>query len=387
MKQTIKSHYSIFLILISILISCSRFSKDEIIIEGEVMGLSSNKVRVFEVLPNEIDLIDSASIINGKFKIKIKQASVSFYIIQFSENKKLDIIAKGGDNIMVKGSFLKGIDSFEVKGSAENDVYTLMNSKLRKCYAVTNSLSKVLTNSMYEADCDYIKNSIDSSYNSLISNHRQFLENIIKNHSNSLISVMAFYESLGNKKFFDNYQDFEWLKLIYKGLNSSLKGNIHVEAFNLKYEKIKSEIETAQKTKASLMQGMPAPIMTFFTEDKGVVSTSSFKGKNLLIFFWGFMSQASIDQFSNVSKFTKNNKIELLAVSLNPNSEDAIQFSRKKLPSAISVNEDKMLESQSAKIYDVKLVPCFFLINSEGKIVTHSSNFDSIVMCYKEIQK
>ena len=308
MKKSKKSSFLFLLILTSFLVSCKHFNKDEFTIEGDVIGISSNKVRVYEVLPDEIILIDSTSIINGKFKITIKQPSVSFYTIQFSENEKLKFIAKTGDNLVIKGNFLKGMDSFEVKGSDENDLYAEMNIRLRKCYLVTDSLSKVLTKSIYQEDYERIKNSIDSSYNSLINNHRKFLENLIKNHSNSLLSIMAFYESLGNRRFFDNYTDFNLMTLIFNGLNASLKGNIHVESYNEKYEKIKSEIELTQKTKTSLMPGKPVPVITFFTDDKGVISTSNFKGKPLLMFFWGFLSQKSIDLFPKVTDFVKKQR-------------------------------------------------------------------------------
>ncbi len=382
-----RNKLSLFILLLMFFLSCKHFNHDEIIVEGEVMGLSSNKVRVFEVLPQEIILIDSTSIINGKFKIRIKQPSVSFYTIQFNDNEKLNFIAKGGDEIMIKGNFLKGMESFEVHGSAENDLYTEMNKRLRKCYMTTDSLSKVLTNSVYLDNYELIKKSIDSSYNALIENHRNFLKGIITNNSNSLLSIMAFYESLGNRRFFDNYKDFDLMTMIYSGLNKSLKGNIHCEAFNEKYEKIKSDIENSKNIKASLMPGKPVPQITFFSEDKGVISPLTFKGKPFLIFFWGFMSQKSIDLFPKIASFSKKHNVELLAVSLNPNTNDAIKFVGKKLPAAICVNEEKMFESQSAQMFDVKAVPSFFLINSDGKIITHSEDFDSIVVYHKEIKK
>lgn len=384
MKHCARIFYVVLIILLSV--SCRQQSRDTIIIEGEVMGLSSNKVRIYEVLPSEIILIDSTSIINGKFKFSVQQASVSFYTIQFSENENLKFIAKAGDKIVIKGNFLKGMDSFEVDGSNENDLYVEMNKRLRYCYTVTDSLSKVLTKSIYQEDYDKIKNSIDSSYNSLIKNHRVFLENLITNNSNSLLSVMAFYESLGNKRFFDNYEDFDLMTLMYVGLNKSLQGNIHVEAYNEKYLKIKTEIENSKKIKASLLPGKPVPKISFFSDDKGVISSTTFKGKPFLIFFWSFLSQKSIDIFPKLNSYAKKHNLDLLAISLNPKSDDAIKFAQKKLPEAICVNEDKMFESQSAKLFDVKSVPSFYLINSGGKIITHSDVFDTIVVYNKEIK-
>lgn len=373
--------------ILSFLISCNNTAKNEFLINGELSGNAAKKVYLYEILPDEIIVIDSASIINGKFKFKVQQSQTSFYKISFNQEVKIDFMAKASDMLSVSGDFTKGIESFVIAGSEENKVFQEMNKRLRECYKITDSLSKILTNSVYEPDYEMIKNNIDTAYYHMFNNHKEWLRKTIIANKNSLLSIKAFYETLGNKRFFDNHQDFDLMTIIYTELNASCKENVHVIQFNSKFEKIKEEIEADKKIKAALKPGKPVPQMSFFTNEKGVVSTTDFKGENLIIYFWGFMSKPSIDEFSKMNAFVKKNKVEVMSISLNPNAEDALAFSQQKMPYAICVNEEKMFESQAARIFDVKSVPYCFLINAEGNIVFHSNSLDTISSYYKEMQK
>lgn len=373
--------------LMFLLFSCKQNAINKIFIEGEIIGNPSQTVFLYEILPDEATLIDSASIINGKFKFSIKQTQTSFYEINFGTSQKVSIIAKGGDYLLFKGDLSKGAESFMITGSDENNWYREMNLRIQKCYNVTDSLSKILKESLYNDDYETIKNNIDTAYYNVFNEQKVWLKNFILKHPNSLVSLEAFYQSLGNKRFFDNFLDFDLMELLHRNLNSSLKANIHVESFNQKFDKVKTKIESDKKIKASLIPGKPVPKMSFFTDDKGVISTTDFKGKMLLIYFWSFISKSSVEEFSKINAFSKKHKIEIMSISLNPNTEEALAFSRQKTPYATCVNEDKMFESQSAQIFDIQSVPYFYLIDNNGIIVYHSNRLDSISLHYKEISK
>ncbi|MDD2412798.1 MAG: redoxin domain-containing protein, partial [Bacteroidales bacterium] len=335
-------------------------------------------LKIIELLPNGSQLIDSASIINGKFKYVIPQKSTSFYQLMFGSEETFLFTAKGGDKLYFTGNFTMGKRTFEMKGSEENDIFMEMNRRLDKCYDVTDSLSKIMKTIMYQDDYLEAKKSIDESYQNTFEEHRQWLITVIKNNSQSLISVMAYYQALGKNRFFNDKEDFNLMKLIHENLQKNFSENIHFEYFSNKYIKTKYELEEYEKNQAALEIGKPIPDYSFFSAEKGVISPSTFKGEKLILFFWSFISKSSIELIPQLKELAKQTQTRVLAISFDTNEENALQFAKKNLTFAYNANEEKMFESQAAKTYDIKVTPAFILVDSEGKIRCRTSDFNVV---------
>ncbi len=367
----------ILFIIVLITTSCNQ-NKNQILIKGEISGNPPSSVKIFELLPNGSQLIDSASIINGKFKYTIAQTSSSFYQLVFSENENFLFAATAGDKLSFSGDFTLGKRTFQMQGSKENDVFLDMNRRLDDCYKLTDSLSQILTKVMYEENYLELKTSIDQSYQNAFEHHRQWLLSVINQNPQSLISLMAYYQALGNNRFFNDITDFEIMKKMHENLVEKYTDNIHFEHFERNFERIKHETEQSKQIQTDLSIGKPIPNISFFITDKGIVNPKSYIGENLLLFFWSFVSKSSIDIIPELKNLAQQKKLKVLAVSFDKNEEKALSFATKNLDFATSANEEKMFESLAAKTYDIITTPAFILVDSDGKIVCRTYDYNEL---------
>lgn len=362
-------------ILSFIIISCHH-QKNDIVIKGSISGNPPSSFKIIELMPNGTRFVDSASIINGKFKYSISQKSTSFYQLMFGAEETFIFTAKGGDNLFFSGNFTMGKHTFEMKGSDENDVFMEMNRRLDECYKVTDSLSNILKTAMYKEDYLEVKKSIDESYQNTFDKHRQWLISVINNNSQSLISLMAYYQALGKNRFFDDVEDFHLMKLIHDNLRKEFMENLHYEYFSKKFNKVKYEIEENIKIQTALEIGKPIPDFSFFIAEKGLINLAAFKDEKLILFFWSHISKNSIELIPELKKLAEKNEAKVLAISFDINEENAQQFAQKNLTFAFNANEEKMFESQAAKTYDIKTTPAFILVDNTGKIRCRTLDFN-----------
>ena len=272
-----------------------------------------------------------------------------------------------------------------MQGSKENDIFVEMNHRLDECYVLTDSLSKILTKAIYQEDYLDIKKNIDESYQTAFQSHRQWLKELIQNNPQSLISLMAYYQALGHNRFFDDYQDFEWMSKIHENLAKDFSNNIHFQHFSKKYQRIKFEIEENKKILSALEIGKPIPNLSFFTESKRLVSPKSFSGKPLILFFWSFISKSSIDVMPLLKKLSSDKNIQVLAISFEKSEEKAQLFASKNLSFATTANEEKMFESLAAKTYNIKNTPAFILVDNDGKIVCRTYDYDELKLACEKL--
>lgn len=363
-------------IILSFVLTSCNYQKKNIVIKGEISGNPPSSVKIIELLPNGSQMIDSASIINGKFKYIISQKSTSFYELIFGAEETFIFTAKGGDKLSFTGNYTMGKHTFEMKGSDENDVFMEMNRRLDDCYIVTDSLSKILKTAMYKEDYLDVKKSIDESYQNTFDQHRQWLISVINNNPQSLISLLAYYQALGNNRFFNDVEDFQIMTLIYNNLQKEFSENVHFEYFSKNFQKVKYEIEENIKIQSALEIGKTIPDFSFFTVEKGLINLATFKSDKLILFFWSFISKNSIELIPKVKKLAAQNNAKVLAISFDINEENAQQFAQKNLAYAYNANEEKMFESETAKTYDIKATPSFILIDENSKIRCRTSDFN-----------
>jgi len=145
------------------------------------------------------------------------------------------------------------------------------------------------------------------------------------------------------------------------------------------FVKLKSGVRASEFSVKSL-----SDTANHFTKD-------SFKGKYYLLNFWASTSQSSKDEFANLQiayqKYGKE-KLSILSVSLDSSSVNAINFiNGNKEIHWMNAIEEKGLDSQLCKNFEVYSLPKSVLVNSEGIISAigwdlHGSNFEKTLKKY-----
>lgn len=123
-----------------------------------------------------------------------------------------------------------------------------------------------------------------------------------------------------------------------------------------------------------LKKGVEAPKFSVKSlVDSSHFTNDSFIGKYYLLNFWSASNHNSIDEISNIEKAVKkirNKKFEIVTVSLDGSSNEVIQFiGNKTNTSWHNTIEEKGLESQLCKNFEVYSIPKSILVDPKGKIV------------------
>ena len=96
------------------------------------------------------------------------------------------------------------------------------------------------------------------------------------------------------------------------------------------------------------------------------ISLKEFKGKPLLLFFWGSWCGACKEDIVLLEKFFERNKdqLEILTIAIDGEKEKRVRSVVKDHRITLPVLLDK--KEQVARTYGVRMIPTTFLINREG---------------------
>ena len=114
---------------------------------------------------------------------------------------------------------------------------------------------------------------------------------------------------------------------------------------------------------------------------------SAFKGNNVIICFWSSWSKKSVESVSELINYEKIPRLKIILVSLDTqpeNWESAIKSN--KLENMINLCDFKTWEGSVVKIYGIKTLPSFVLLDSEGKIELLTDDFDKLNAGLQEIK-
>jgi len=98
------------------------------------------------------------------------------------------------------------------------------------------------------------------------------------------------------------------------------------------------------------------------------ISLSEFKGKPLLLFFWGSWCLACKEDIGLLEKFFERHRgqFEILTIAIDGEKEKRVRNAVKENRITLPVLLDK--KEQVARTYGVKMIPTTFLINREGRV-------------------
>ena len=221
---------------------------------------------------------------------------------------------------------------------------------------------------MGKNDFEKIKAGIDSTYDQVVEEHKQFSIELIQENPGSLAGLMALYQQLGkNAPVFDYKKDFGYYEMVDSGLSKLYPNSEAVIDLNRKVEELRNRLK--------LEIGAMAPEMVLPDSAGKTVALSSLRNKNVLIIFWASwssQSMAELERFASLYPQSEKKNLEYYMVSLDRTRESWLKGIEGKNYKGIHVSDLKYWDSPVVARYKIEQLPVVFLLNEEGVIINRN---------------
>ncbi len=174
---------------------------------------------------------------------------------------------------------------------------------------------------------------------------------------------------------------------VIDGLDPKVRAGVFKYVIEYSYIRAK-KYELTQEAKVNMVEGKPAPAFTLKNEKGEDVSLSDFRGKWVVIDFWGTWCGWCIKGFPDMKEAYekhKGDKFEIIGIACKDTQEKWLAgLEEYQLPWVNLINQEALNEDVSVK-YAVEGYPTKIIINPEGEIAKIVVGEDPIF--YTELEK
>lgn len=231
-----------FFVWICFLFFACQNNKNQIVIDGTLQNAHHELVRLALVGADEQIVFDSVRVKDGKFHFSIpaetvdrlaKTKSPMMYQLSVSYDNSMTTLAQCGEHLEISADVRNLAGTYRIKGGKEAVLFGQLDSALSVFVNANQELFKV-----YEAQIenDSVRASVEQQYVKLVAQHREYLENFIRQHSDNMASYIAFYQSYNRRNFFSEQDDYALLKQITQSLKKQFPDNPYMEKMELRLQ-------------------------------------------------------------------------------------------------------------------------------------------------------
>lgn len=363
-----------YILIVLTLISCKR-EKTNFSVEGEVKDAKNVYIYLSQRSLSGTFPVDSAIIdAKGKFKLKGFTLQPNFYILFINKAQYINLLIHPGDKINVQtraDNFNRG---YFVEGSKDSRMILKLVTQQAKTLDRITELSVEYEDNLNNPELPAIKARLDSAYERIVSEHKKFSIDFIRENSGSLVSLMALYQQLGRKEpVFDYKKDFRYFEMVDSALFVKFPNVEAVVDLNRKVTEIRESLKVEI--------GQPAPDLKLPDVSGKPVVLSSLKGKVVLLSFWASWSNASMEEtkyLHDIYRKFQPKGFEIYQISLDRTKSSWMQAIDSLKPSWIQVSDLAYWDSQAVLAYRIEKLPANFLIDRKGIIIGKNLNHDEI---------
>lgn len=360
---------SIYLALIVIIACACSGRKTNFDVEVRVSNSQGSQIHLARRTLTGTVMIDSAMPDkSGIYKLKGFTSQPDFYILYTHPNRFINLIIRPGDNFRVLTSQESFDVNYLVEGSKDSRLIQKMVTRQTRTLEKITEISTLYENSLGKKDFEKIRAGIDSTYDRVFEEHKQFSIELIRENPGSLASLMALYQQLGrNAPVFDYKKDFAYYELVDSGLSRLYPNSEAVIDLNRKVEELRNRLK--------LEIGAEAPEMALPDSAGKTVALSSLRNKKALIIFWATwssQSMAELERFASFYPQAEKKNMEYYMVSLDRTRESWLKGIEGKNFKGIHVSDLKYWDSPVVARYKIEQLPVVFLLNEEGVIINRN---------------
>jgi len=357
--------------------------KNKSIIYGEIKHAEGKNITLEVLSPGNIKTVKTVTIEkDGSFEITCDSINNSFHRLKIDDQNIIYLRINEGDKIEINADYPEISRNYTVRGSDDCALLLQMNKRLLSSSDRLNELKENVNK--YKLIPDYNIDSLWKNTNeearALYDSDKKYLIDLIKANPKSPVIYMALYQYIGISPILMIENDLEIFEYVLKELKAN---NPQLEQTALLESEIsKYKLLLTQRTNdyISLSPGTKAPDFVLPDISSKKISLSSFVGEKVILCYWASWSKTSINSILKLSETVKKSEIKLVLISLDTGAESwKAAIKNNQMESFVNLCDLKTWESPVIKIYGIKTLPTFVLIDEKTNIEIITEDLSDLI--------
>jgi hypothetical protein len=225
-----KSRYFILICIFAfIVVSCHQESNsNRFVIQATFSSSKGENISLCELDVEKVIALDSSKIGNdGQISFSHHLDQPGFYLLKFPDGRRLILVIKNGETILIKGNLKKPTSDLSISGSEESQFLQAFFSETAKNTGRIDSIKKLLL--QHEGLDDFLKVSMtaDSLFFRISGDQKKLEKAFIDKNPRSLSSLIVLNYSFGPKPVLSLEEDLPYYQKLM-GLFTIYPKNKHV---------------------------------------------------------------------------------------------------------------------------------------------------------------
>ena len=357
----------ILCILINIILFSACKDKNSYELEGNIIGLNDPNILLITYFENETK-IDTVYAQNGKFKYTSSYDSINPVEIKMENSDVWTTVwVENGQKIKISGD-ANYPELIETKGNPVNDLLTQFKQENRNIIEAKNNLEDTLKLIDFENQADIEKT--QAQINALEQSLTLKAKNFIEENPSSIASLVLIQDYL--------------LRSNDLGL---LDNNLSLIQSPAKEDKLYIRLNAIYQKFSQTLLGSDAPDFSVIDIKGDTLTLNSFNDRYLILSFEKSGCGTCIEDYpvlKDLHKKYKRKNLEILSLIFDENKEDWSEVSKEYEITWLQSIDEYGLSSSLLYSYNISMIPDYFLIDKEGKILASHSSIKEITQILDE---
>jgi len=378
------------LFFLSIFIQGCIYRIEKVSLEGHLIGNPKAYIYISEFNGDSLALIDSVKTSSkGYFKVELEAESPSFITIGLNKAQtSITLLIQPGEEIRIQTMDPTLID-YKVFGSNGSELLRRLMIRLNGAKSQIDSLKNMYNSNLSSPKIDSIQHLLDSTYQTITTNHQNYTYNFINQNTFSPVSILALFQAYDSiHPVLDYARDRKLFRIIDSSLLSVYSSNSMVKVYHAKIQKLDSLYERSFKRELMFKVGEVLPNVGYPITTGDNLFISGIWFKYILIDFWGSWCEVCPKnniQLRDIYKEYAPKGLVVLQVSLgiNPDSLQKMVV-RDSLPWYNGFVAD-MYNSKLLDTLKISSVPSNYITDRWGNIKAVNLTGDRLRLKLKEL--
>lgn len=377
---------SILILSFALVSACNNTKKENdseeetslLTVKGQISNAENQTLLFQKLTPSKLVSIDSIQVdADGNFQFSYGNTVTDFYRLVMN-NSSIFLIADENETIEIQANGPHIGRDYTIKGSPESLLAQEMNAQLVISADSLRQLNRYYQteNEKPGANTQALFTEVNEMANGLFEDNKAYLNNLMKEHNESLFIYLALYQTLGNNPVFNFPADEKIFEYVLLQLQEHHSKSAFTQSLKSDLNKMRMQAEQKQSSSqqtGGIGIGDIAPNITMENPDGEVKSLNDLRGQYVLLDFWAAWCRPCRMENPNIladyNKY-KSENFTIFQVSLDKTHADWVKgIQDDNLSQWTHVSDLKYWNSEGAQIYGVRSIPSSFLLDPDGKII------------------